>query len=82
MKAEEFKTVSDLRRLREDALIKAYEKMAAGFYELTFLPNWAQDKMSLDKTRGIVDKMDEVFEAEWRHIGEIYGLEETDESDD
>lgn len=82
MKVEEFKTANDLRKLREDALIKAYEKTATELYGRTFLPNWAQDKMSLDKTRGIVDKMDEVFEAEWRHIGEIYGLEETDESDD
>ena len=82
MKAEEFKTANDLRKLREDALIKAYEKMAAGFYELAFLPNWAQDKMSLDRARGIVDQMDATFENEWRHIGEIYGLEESDESDD
>lgn len=82
MKAEEFKTANDLRKLREDALIKAYEKTATELYGRTFLPNWAQDKVSLNGARGLMDKMDATFEAEWRHIGEIYGLEETDESDD
>lgn len=82
MKVEEFKTVNDLRKLREDALIKAYEKTATELYGRTFLPNWAQDKVSLNGARGIVDQMDATFENEWRHIGEIYGLEESDKSDD
>lgn len=82
MKVEEFKTANDLRKLREDALIKAYEKTATELYGRTFLPNWAQDKVSLNGARGLMDKMDAIFENEWRHIGEIYGLEEPDESED
>lgn len=82
MKTEEFKTANDLRKLREDALIKAYEKAATEIYGRVFLPNWAEDKMNLRIAESLVDKMDECFEAEWRYIGEIYGLKETDESDD
>jgi len=82
MKVEEFKTANDLRKLREDALIKAYEKTATELYGRAFLPNWAQDKVSLNVARGLMDKMDATFEAEWRHIGDLYGWEESEESDD
>lgn len=83
MKVEEFKTANDLRKLREDALIKAYEKTATELYGRLFLPNWAQDKVSLNGARGLMDKTDAIFEDEWRHIGDLYGWEEeSDESDD
>lgn len=64
MKTEEFKTVNDLRKLREDALIKAYEKAATEIYGRVFLPNWAEDKMNLSAAESLVDKMGECFEAE------------------
>lgn len=79
MKVEEFKTANDLRKLREDALIKAYEKTATELYGRLFLPNWAQDKVSLNVARGLMDQMDATFEKEWRHIGDLYGLEESDD---
>lgn len=82
MKAEEFKTVSELRKLREDCLIKGYEKATTEVYNRVFLPYGSEDKLTLRAAENFVDKMDSVFEKEWRHIGEIYGLEETDESDD
>lgn len=83
MKAEEFKTVKDLRKMREDCLIKAYEKAATEIYNRIFLPNGAEDKLTLRAAENFVDQMDSVFEKEWRYIGELFcETEESDESDD
>lgn len=83
MKAEEFKTVKDLRKMREDCLIKAYEKTATEMYNRVFLPNGAEDKLTLNAAENFVNRMDSVFEKEWRYIGELFcETEESEESDD